>query len=61
MIRYRDVELAILLLILLVGMAAILIVIQQNTIQAFKKQAIEQECAKYNEVDGEFEWLRKDR
>ena len=51
----------VLLMVLLVGIGAMLVVVMERyTIQELKQQAIEQECANYNSVDGEFEWVRKD-
>jgi len=52
----------VLLSLLLVGIGfMVLTIMQRNTMQAFKQQAVEQECAHYNSIDGEFEWLRKDK
>ena len=58
--RCKDLE-KVVLLTLLVGIGfMVLTIMQRNTLQAFKQQAVEQECAHYNSIDGEFEWLRKD-
>ena len=54
--RRRDLEI-VLILVLLIGIGfMVLTIMQRNTLQAFKQQAIEQECAHYNSIDGEFEW-----
>lgn len=57
----ENLEVLTLLLFIVTIFSIVVNVMQNNTIKAFKQQAIEQECAHYNSVDGKFEWLRKDK
>ena len=49
----------ILFLVTIVALSSAVVVVKQN--KDLKEMAIKQECAHYNSVDGEFEWLRKDK
>ena len=49
----------ILFLVTIVALSSAVVVVKQN--KGLKEMAIKQECAHYNSLDGQFEWLRKDK
>lgn len=47
------------LVILVTSIAIALFIDKKESIEIIKKQAIENNCARYNPTTGEFEWIKK--